>query len=68
MFEFSRPLRLTVYTVVIIAGAALVATLAMRHTVRQSMIEDAARANQQLAPCPRCWRWTRNCATPSRAR
>jgi two-component system C4-dicarboxylate transport sensor histidine kinase DctB len=49
MFELSRPLRLTVYTLVIIAGAALVATLAVRHAARQSMVEDAARANQQLA-------------------
>ncbi len=49
MFELSRPLRLALYTLVIIAGAAIAATLAMRHTVRQSMVEDAARANQQLA-------------------
>ncbi|MGJ7514782.1 sensor histidine kinase [Pseudomonas baetica] len=49
MFLSSRPLRLTLYTLVIIAGAVIAATLAMRHSVRQSMVEDAARANQQLA-------------------
>ncbi|PTT97216.1 two-component sensor histidine kinase, partial [Pseudomonas sp. HMWF031] len=49
MFELSRPLRLTIYTLVIIAGAVIAATLATRHTLRQSMVEDAARANQQLA-------------------
>jgi two-component system C4-dicarboxylate transport sensor histidine kinase DctB len=49
MTEFSRPLRLTLYTFVILAGAALAATLAMRHAERQALVEDAARANQQLA-------------------
>ena len=49
MLTTSRPLRLALYTLLIIAGAAIAATLAMRHTVRQSMVEDAARANQQLA-------------------
>jgi hypothetical protein len=48
MFELSRPCAWR-STLVIIAGAAIAATLAMRHTVRQSMVEDAARANQQLA-------------------
>jgi two-component system C4-dicarboxylate transport sensor histidine kinase DctB len=49
MLPTSRSLRLTLYTLLIIAGAAIAATLAMRHAVRQSMVEDAARANQQLA-------------------
>ena len=49
MLPTSRSLRLALYIVLIIAGAAIAATLAMRHTVRQSMVEDAARANQQLA-------------------
>ena len=49
MFESSRPLRLTLYTLLIIAGAVLAATLAMRHAERQALVEDAARANQQLA-------------------
>ncbi|MBT9574310.1 MAG: sensor histidine kinase [Pseudomonas umsongensis] len=49
MLPTSRSLRLALYTVLIIAGAAIAATLAMRHTVRQSLVEDAARANQQLA-------------------
>ena len=49
MFESSRPLRLALYTLLIIAGAALAATLAVRQTVRQSLVDDAARANQQLA-------------------
>ena len=55
MFESSRSLRLTLYTLLILAGAALAATLAIRHAERQALVEDAARANQQLAlyatPC-----------------
>ena len=42
MLATSRSLRLALYTLLIIAGAAIAATLAMRHTVRQSMVEDAA--------------------------
>lgn len=49
MLQSSRILRLTLYTVFILAGAALAATLAMRHAERQALVEDAARANQQLA-------------------
>ncbi|MBC3208026.1 sensor histidine kinase [Pseudomonas sp. SWRI111] len=49
MLPTSRFLRLSLYTLLIIAGAALVATLAIRHAERQALEEDAARANQQLA-------------------
>ncbi len=49
MLPTSRTLRLTLYTLLILAGAAIAATLAMRHTERQSLVDDAARANQQLA-------------------
>ncbi|WP_371856205.1 ATP-binding protein [Pseudomonas sp. Irchel 3E20] len=45
----SRPLRLTLYTLLILAGAALAAGFAMRHAERQALVEDAARANEQLA-------------------
>ncbi|WP_395598183.1 ATP-binding protein [Pseudomonas sp. A1437] len=45
----SRTLRLSLYTLLIIAGAALAATLAIRHAESQALEEDAARANQQLA-------------------
>jgi len=48
MIPISRTLRLTLYTFIILAGAALAATLAMRHAERQALVEDAARANQQL--------------------
>ena len=48
MFEIPRTLRLTLYTFLILAGAALAATLAMRHAERQALVEDAARANLQL--------------------
>jgi two-component system, NtrC family, C4-dicarboxylate transport sensor histidine kinase DctB len=48
MLESSRPLRLTLYSLVIVAGAIIAATLAMRHAERQALVEDAARANQQL--------------------
>lgn len=49
MFARSRTLRLTLYTLLIIAGAVLAASFAMRHAERQALVEDAARANQQLA-------------------
>lgn len=49
MLAISRPLRLTLYTLLILAGAALAAGLAMRHAERQAQVDDAARANQQLA-------------------
>ena len=49
MLARSRALRLTLYTLLIIAGAVLAAGFAMRHTERQALVEDAARANQQLA-------------------
>jgi len=45
----SRTLRLTLYSLVILAGTVLAATLALRHTERLALVEDAARANQQLA-------------------
>lgn len=49
MMLTSRPLRLTLYTLLIIAGAIGAATLAIRHAERQALVDDAARANQQLA-------------------
>ena len=48
MIAISRPLRLTLYTLLIVAGAVLAAGLAMRHAERQTLVDDAARANQQL--------------------
>ncbi|MEZ1315468.1 ATP-binding protein [Pseudomonas fluorescens] len=48
MPPISRALRLTVYTLLILAGTVLAATLAMRHAERQALVEDAARASQQL--------------------
>ncbi|PTT70761.1 two-component sensor histidine kinase, partial [Pseudomonas sp. HMWF007] len=48
MLPTSRTLRLSLYTLLIIAGAAIAATLAIRHAERQALEEDAARANQQL--------------------
>ena len=48
MIVISRPLRLTFYSLLIIAGALLAASWAMRHAERQALVEDAARANQQL--------------------
>ncbi|SDT45974.1 ATP-binding protein [Pseudomonas granadensis] len=48
MLPTSRTLRLSLYTLLIIAGTVLAATLAMRHAERQALEEDAARANQQL--------------------
>lgn len=44
-----RPLRLSLYTLLILSGAIIAATLAVRHAERQALEEDASRANQQLA-------------------
>jgi len=49
MLPTSRTLRLSLYSLLIIAGTVVAATLAMRHAERQAQEEDAARANQQLA-------------------
>ena len=49
MLPTSRTLRLSLYSLLIITGAAVAATLAIRHAERQALEEDAARANQQLA-------------------
>jgi two-component system C4-dicarboxylate transport sensor histidine kinase DctB len=49
MLPTSRTVRLSLYTLLILAGAALAAGLAIRHAERQALVEDAARANQQLA-------------------
>jgi len=49
MVQISRPLRLTFYTLMILAGTVVSAGLAMRHAERQALIDDAARANEQLA-------------------
>ncbi|WJV24373.1 MULTISPECIES: ATP-binding protein [Pseudomonas] len=49
MVQISRPLRLTFYTLVILAGAVVSATFAMRHAERQALEDDAARASEQLA-------------------
>ena len=49
MIAIPRPLRLTFYSLLIIAGAVLAAALATRHAERQALVDDAARANQQLA-------------------
>jgi len=49
MLPTSRTLRLSLYTLLIIAGAVLAATLAIRHAERQAMEEDATSASQQLA-------------------
>lgn len=48
MLPTSRTLRLSLYSLLIIAGTVVAATLAMRHAERQALEEDAARANQQL--------------------
>lgn len=48
MIAIPRPIRLTLYSLLIVAGAALAATLAMRHAERQALVDDAARANEQL--------------------
>lgn len=49
MVQISRPLRLTFYTLAILAGAMVSATFAMRHAERQALEDDAARASEQLA-------------------
>ncbi|WP_202368883.1 ATP-binding protein [Pseudomonas sp. MWU318] len=49
MLPTSRTLRLSLYTLLIIAGAVIAATLAIRHAERQALEEDATRASQQLA-------------------
>lgn len=49
MLPTSRTLRLSLYTLLIIAGAAIAAALAIRHAERQALEEDATRASQQLA-------------------
>ena len=49
MLPTSRTLRLSLYTLLILAGAALAAMFAIRHAERQAQEEDAARASQQLA-------------------
>jgi two-component system, NtrC family, C4-dicarboxylate transport sensor histidine kinase DctB len=49
MIAIPRPLRLTFYSLLIIAGAVLAAALAMRQAERQSLVDDAGRANQQLS-------------------
>jgi len=49
MVQISRPLRLTFYTLVILTGAVVSATFAMRHAERQALEDDAARASEQLA-------------------
>lgn len=49
MIAIPRPLRLTFYALLIIAGAVLAAALATRQAERQALVDEAARANQQLA-------------------
>ncbi|WP_339530658.1 sensor histidine kinase [Pseudomonas mucidolens] len=49
MIAIPRPLRLTFYALLIIAGAVLAAALAIREAERQSLVNDASRASQQLA-------------------
>ena len=49
MFVTPRSLRLTFYTLLILAGAVLAAGLAIRHAERQALVDDAALANEQLA-------------------
>ena len=48
MLPTARSLRITLYALLILAGTALTATLAIRHAERQALVEDAARASQQL--------------------
>ncbi|WP_047305835.1 ATP-binding protein [Pseudomonas fluorescens] len=48
MAQISRPLRLTFYILVILAGTVLSAGLAMRHAERLALVDEAARANEQL--------------------
>ncbi|SCW60020.1 MULTISPECIES: ATP-binding protein [unclassified Pseudomonas] len=49
MLPTTRTLRLSLYTLLILTGAAVAATLAVRHAERVALEEDASRANQQLA-------------------
>lgn len=49
MLPTTRTLRLSLYTLLILAGAAVAATLAVRHAEREALEEDASRASQQLA-------------------
>lgn len=49
MLLTSRTLRLSLYALLILAGALAAATLAVRHAERVALEEDASRANQQLA-------------------
>ncbi len=49
MLPTTRTLRLSLYTLLILAGAVVAATLAVRHAERAALQEDANRANQQLA-------------------
>ncbi|MDI2591656.1 ATP-binding protein [Pseudomonas sp. N3-W] len=49
MLPTSRTVRLSLYILLILAGTALAAGIAMRHAEHQAMEEDADRANQQLA-------------------
>ncbi len=49
MLPTSRTLRLSLYTLLILTGAAVAATLAVRHAERAALEEEASRANQQLA-------------------
>lgn len=49
MLPTSRTLRLSLYTLLILAGAVVAATLAVRHAEREALEEDVSRANQQLA-------------------
>ncbi|MBC3384375.1 ATP-binding protein [Pseudomonas sp. SWRI179] len=49
MLPTPRTLRLSLYTLLILAGAAVAATLAVRHAEREALEEDASRASQQLA-------------------
>jgi len=48
MLPTSRTLRLSLYSLLIIAGTGVAATFAMHHAERQALEEDAARTNQQL--------------------
>ncbi|WP_458129367.1 sensor histidine kinase [Pseudomonas sp. Z2-11] len=45
----TRTLRLSLYTLLILTGAAIAAALAVRHAERAALEEDASRASQQLA-------------------
>ncbi|MFL6531919.1 MAG: ATP-binding protein, partial [Pseudomonas sp.] len=49
MSAMPRPLRLLLVIALILLGAALAATLAVRHAEREALEEDASRASQQLA-------------------